>query len=165
MKKTPAFYLCAVALLASFQRGACQVYGLCPIGYANVAMTPGYNFVANPFNWDNTNSISTVLVNPNPPDGAKVYVWDITNQFFLPPATFSSSNGTNGWDTNFLLPPGKGFVFYTTAPWTNTFVGYIDPCPGETNFIRIAGGNKFSLVRSEEHMSELQSHSFISYAV
>src|SRR5437660_443392 len=119
-------------------------------------MVPGYNFVANPLNLDNTNALANILnsctnCSDGVPDGTRVYIWDVNKQNFSPPATFSMATGT--WDTNFYLPPGKGFLVYATAAWTNEFVGNVDPCPGETNYNRIAGANRFSLVGSSLPLS------------
>ena len=137
-------------LAASLHYASCQV-SYCIVGYANVLMVPGYNFAANPFDLDGTNALANVLNTPcagctngGVPDGTKVYVWDVIHQVFWPPATLSS--GT--WDTNFYLPPGKGFVILATAAWTNTFVGRVDPCPGQTNGVLIVGGNRLSFVAS-----------------
>src|SRR5207245_6314925 len=79
------------------------------------------------------------------PDGTKVYVWDVTNQVFWPPATFSLSSGN--WDTNFYLPPGRGFVVNSPSAWTNTFVGIVCTC--YTNHTFVAGANKFSFLGSK----------------
>ena len=117
-------------------------------GYANVAFVPGYNFAANPLDLDGTNLLTDVLNTPRAgcncgmPDGTKVYVWDVTNQVFWPPATLSISNG--GWDTNFYLPPGRGFVVKAAMAWTNTFVGNVCVC--YTNHVFVAGSNKLSLI-------------------
>ena len=55
------------------------------VGYVNVVMTNGYNFVASPLNYE-TNSINNVI--PSAPNGTRVWLWSVTNQVFDPPATF-----------------------------------------------------------------------------
>jgi len=141
----------APVLMGFPQIAPAQCFG--PVGYANVLMTTGYTLANNPLNLDGVNSISNVLntpcagcTNPGVADGTKVYVWDVTNQVFFPPATFSLSTGT--WDRDYQLPPGRGFVVSNPgAPWVNTFVGNALVC-GCTNHNFIAGSNRFSLVGS-----------------
>lgn len=115
------------------------------VGYLNIPLTNGYTFVVNPLNHTSggqDNSLTNII--PIPPNGTKVYLWDVTNQVFMPPATFSDV--TSGWDRNFDLPVGKGFVVYSPEYWTNTFVGNV--LQGAlTNFV--AGSNKFSLLGSK----------------
>jgi hypothetical protein len=110
-------------------------------------MVPGFNFVANPLTTTNDDlSILNVHVIP---DQTQVYVWDVNNQKFLLPATFTANPPNGGtWDTDFSLPPGRGFVVYTDQPWTNTFVGNVAGC-GATNHNLVAGNNKFSLLGSQ----------------
>src|SRR5690349_11146844 len=77
------------------------------VGYVNVAMTNGYTLVVNPLNNAN-NSVTNVI--PSPPEGTRVWLWNVTNQVFDPPATFTDT--TLGWTTNLLLTPGRGFVVH-----------------------------------------------------
>jgi hypothetical protein len=135
-------------LLASAMAGlflgftASQAYSRNVVGYVNVALTNGYNFVANPLR--TTNDHLSNIVAMGVPDGSKAYVWDATNQVFGPPSTFLSSRP--GWDIDFDLPVGKGFVIYAPVRWTNGFVGEV--LEGYlTNFV--AGSNKFSLLGSK----------------
>jgi hypothetical protein len=108
------------------------------VGYVNLPMPVGYTFVANPLDADGTNSIATVLL---PPDGTKVFLWDVTNQVFTVPSVYSAAQ--NRWSTNYLLPVGRGFVVQSTTNWTNTFIGTV--LQGYlTN--AIAGTNRFSLL-------------------
>ncbi len=144
IKAKPLFIVLAVAivgLVASTQQARS---GLNIVGYANVALTNGYNFIANPLDVYQTNGVlNNSLTNliPSPPDGTEVFVWDVTNQVFLAPATFDAT--VPAWDRNFDLPPGKGFVVLANALWTNTFVGTVEQ-GSLTNFV--AGTNKFSLL-------------------
>ncbi|MCU0786194.1 MAG: hypothetical protein MUF81_19530 [Verrucomicrobia bacterium] len=113
------------------------------VGYYNVTLTNGYNFVANQLDTP-PNSITNVInAYPLLPDGTKVWVWNVTNQSYDPPVTYWEGSG---WDGDVELPVGKGFVIQIPSPWTNTFVGEV--LQGSlTNFI--AGGNKLSLVGSK----------------
>jgi hypothetical protein len=111
-------------------------------GYYNAAITNGYNFLANPFDATDNNITNVISAFPAPPDGTAVYLWNIANQSFDPPAVFYS---TNGWSRNFNVPPGLGFVLSSTSAWTLTFVGTI--LQGfQTNFV--AGTNGFCLLGS-----------------
>jgi hypothetical protein len=138
-----ALALAGAWLIASDSIGRANV-----VGYANVPLTNGYSFVANPFNQEQgtnftvNNSLTNVI--PNPPDGTKVYLWDVTNQVFTSPSIFSSA--IPGWDINMDLSPGKGFVVYSPVNWTNSFVGAV-PQGRLTNFV--AGTNKLSLLGSK----------------
>jgi hypothetical protein len=128
--------LAIAALAGSRQQGQGNV-----VGYANVPLANGYNFLVNPFNAA-TNSLNYVL--STAPDGARVYLWDLSNQAFTPPSTFSAA--TSKWDINYTIPPGTGFVMQVTQSWTNTFIG--DVLEGSlTNFV--AGTNKYSLLGSK----------------
>jgi hypothetical protein len=102
-------------------------------------MPVGYCFVANPLDADGTNSIATVL--PPPPDGTKVFLWDVTNQVFTVPSVYSAAQSK--WSTNYLLPVGRGFVVQSATNWTNTFIGTV--LQGSLSNA-IAGTNRFSLV-------------------
>jgi hypothetical protein len=111
------------------------------VGYVNLTITNGYNFLANPLN--STNNTLTNLIQ-NCPDNTEVYLWDVGQQTFAGPATFQGVD-FGGWDTNFDLPPGKGFLVVSDSRWTNTFVGEV--LQGSlTNFV--AGTNRFSLLGS-----------------
>jgi hypothetical protein len=149
--------LIAAWLGALRQQGHAQnIYSINVVGYVNVTLTSGYNFIANPLDasmggtlpWYNT---LTNLINTNTvftgtlANGTRAYVWDTANGAFLPPVTYSTF--THRWSGNPDLPPGKGFVLYSpsVSDWVNTFVGQV--CTGySTNFV--AGGNKFSLLAS-----------------
>lgn len=128
------------------QRGFTQVYPTNMVGYANVQVSAGYNFLVNPF-ITGSNNINAVL----PPgssllNGAQVWLWNGTNQSFEAPATYSQGVG---WSPDIQLPPGRGFVLAITAPLPQfpivMFQGVI--LMGElSNFI--FGSNKLSLVGS-----------------
>jgi hypothetical protein len=138
MKTKPAIF--TIGLIAIVLAGALRpAAGRNIVGYGNVALTNGYNFVTDHFYVEPNNSITNVIYT-NAPDGTRVYLWDATNQIFLPPSTYHTNNG---WDRDYDLSPGKGFVIYAPVGWTNVFVGSL--ITGTlTNFI--AGSNKFSLL-------------------
>src|ERR1043165_431753 len=109
------------------------------VGYVNMPLANGYNFIANPLDF-----LPNVLTNlmPSPPNGSRAYFWDVTNQVFLPTATF----GPSSWNRNYDMPVGRGLVVYVPIRYTNTFVGnVVAPIPG-TVTQEIIGSNRFSLI-------------------
>ena len=115
-------------------------------GVYYVAMTNGYNFVANQLiatdaSGATNNTLTNVVIAP--PEGTRAYTYNVTNQAFLPPAIYHTNGG---WTTNFDCSPGKGFVIYANSQWSNTFVGQV-PTGYLTNFVR--GSNAFSLIAAE----------------
>jgi hypothetical protein len=107
------------------------------VGYVNADLTNGYNFVSNPLR-ASTNDCLTNIVQ-FAPTGSRAYVWDVTNQVFLPHATRLSS----AWNKNYDLPVGRGFVLFAPVRWTNTFVGNV--LSGmQTNVI--VGSNQYTLL-------------------
>ncbi len=113
------------------------------VGYRDVYLTNGYNFVCLQLDADGTGTNNNIYnsFGTNAPDGTKVYLWDVTNQVFTAPSIYSAASRT--WTTNYSLPIGRGFVVEMTEPWTLTVVGAV--LEGYfTNLI--AGNNKLSLV-------------------
>lgn len=107
------------------------------VGYVNAPLTNGYNFIANPL--DFPPNVLTNLI-PSPPNGSRAYFWDVTNQVFLPTATY----GPTAWNRNYDFPVGCGVVVYVPIKYTNTFVGSVTVPSSQT--LEIAGSNRFSLV-------------------
>jgi hypothetical protein len=133
--------LAAVGLAISLPRGLCQT-----VGYIPVPISTGYNFVANQFDAGN-NTLTNVVSPSSPPLGTAVYLWNVTNQQFNTPSVFS----TNGWSTNFNLPPPTAFVVSSPSAWTLTFNGRILQGNFTTYY---AGSNKFSLLASSLPISQ-----------
>ena len=137
-----------IALAGAVQQSAPKPdgYSTGVVGYVNVLVTNGYNFLANPLSFDYENSpsgncISNVL--RSAPEGTKVYLYDVTNQVFTPPSAYSVA--ASNWTINYFLPVGQGFVLQSPTNYTQTFVGNV--LQGYlTNFL--AGSNKFSLLGS-----------------
>src|SRR5262249_31100524 len=91
------------------------------VGYANIAMPIGYILVANPFDASPSNTLNAVMTNGTP-GGTRVYPWNNTNQAFTAPSTFITGLG---WDINYDISPGKGFMVLSSITWTQTFVGNV----------------------------------------
>ncbi|MCW5553396.1 MAG: hypothetical protein KIS67_14700 [Verrucomicrobiae bacterium] len=116
------------------------------VGYANVRVSAGYNFLVNPF-ITGSNNINAVLSSGSSLlNGAQVWLWNGTNQSFEAPATYSQGVG---WNPDIQLPPGRGFVLAITAPLPQfpivMFQGVIPM--GELSNL-ILGSNRLSLVGS-----------------
>jgi hypothetical protein len=137
--KAPSTFLPIVlalsALIAQRQNSAAVV------GYANVVLLPGYNVICNPLNNAN-NGVTNVIQTAD--ELIRVFRWNVPTQTFADPATYDPDLG--GWDANFDLPPGNGFVVFTLSKRTNTFVGEFLQ-GSRSNFV--AGGNNFSLLGSK----------------
>jgi hypothetical protein len=125
--------------LAAVLAPAWSGYSLNIVGYVNVVVANGYTLLANPLMNSTNDGVTNLL--QYAPTGCRAYAWDITNQVFHATAHKTAS----GWDTNYSLPAGRGFMVYAPLRWTNTFVGNV--VQGNiTNFI--AGNHGYSLVGS-----------------
>jgi hypothetical protein len=102
-----------------------QIYNQNIIGYYNLVLHAGDNFIANQFsNGSNTlNEIFFAPVNPAIPDGATFTKWNANTLQFLPLSTY---NHSTGWSINYSLTFGEGGKLAAPAGFTNTFVGFLD---------------------------------------
>lgn len=108
----------AVGFTTAMAQG--PVYSVNVVGFVNVDLVAGYNFLANPLQGTN-NSINTIL--PVAPDFSSVIQWDNAGQTYTSPTTFLGV-GT-GWDTDVNLAPGEGFLMLVDQPTKITFVGEV----------------------------------------
>jgi hypothetical protein len=140
MKTQYSFLAAGLALAGLFT--PLQPTRTAAVGYVNVPLTNGYNFLVNPLD-DGTNRIASLL--PSPPVNSAVFLWDVANQVFRLVDIFDEYD--LAWTNAALnLPPGLAFVLYAPQAWTNTFVGEV--LQGSlTNFV--PGANKLSLLGSK----------------
>jgi len=119
-----------------------QVSATCLVGYVNIPLTNGYNFInLQLLSQDHPTHTVSEVFSTNAPDGTQVYLWDGTNQIFTPPSVYSAS--AKAWSIDYPLATGPGFVATATQSFTLTTVGVA--CDGSfTNFV--AGTNKWSLL-------------------
>jgi len=109
--------LSAAGVMASMAAGVTSVN---VVGYINVAVPPGFSFIANQLSAQNE-KISALI--SAPPSGTVVYSWDSgfkANGFdFFGDATWD--------DPDLVLTPGNGGLIYnpTANPFTVTFVGEV----------------------------------------
>src|SRR5262245_7859634 len=97
MKPTRALFLGLALACFAVGSGLAQI-SINVVGYVNVSLTNGFTFLSNPLSATN-NSLNFVLTPP--PAGTRVYLWDVANQSFSPPSTYSSSQG---WSINYEIP-------------------------------------------------------------
>jgi len=166
--RTKTLAVCAALTAAGAISAMAQtsnVYSLNIVGYANVKITAGNGFYANPFdNGGNNNATNIFQLAPLDDGGSNpnnllnsfyVLVFNGAgyNQFYYE-NDFTANNvgaGYNGWavDANPSAPanppvldPGTGFIINNLGPvYTNTFVGNVVPAPGATNTLSIGPGN------------------------
>lgn len=131
--------VCLIASCLILVSDICSAqYSTGVVGYVNVQLTNGYTLVANPLRTANDTLTNLIRF---PPEGTRVYVWDVTDQVFFPPSVYHAS--PPGWTADYDLPVGRGFVVFAPVTFTNTFVGEV--LQGWlTNFV--AGDNKLSLL-------------------
>jgi len=165
--RTKTLAVCAALTAASALSAMAQssnVYSLNIVGYANIPITPGNNFYANPFDNNGNNATNIFSLSPlddnySQPAGTMnsfyVLTWNGSgfNQVYYE-NDFTANNvgaGYAGWATDAnpsapaappVLSPGKGFIINNIGNLTtNTFVGNVLPSPGGTNSLPIGAGN------------------------
>ena len=98
-----------------------QVYSQNIVGYYNLLLRPGDNFIANQLDSAGGNSL-TNLFQSNVPQGTTFTKWDASLVQFLPLSTYDTGSG---WSINYDLTFGEGGKLNTSAAFTNTFVGSV----------------------------------------
>jgi hypothetical protein len=133
--RTKTLLLACAALALSLATSQAQVYSANIVGYVNYISrtnSPAYEMIDNPID-NGVNSLISLF--PTPPGSSQVQIWQGASA--VPPfliATFSLGH----WKTNgvtadgLVIPPGVGFFIKVggTSPYTNTFVGTVDPNTG-----------------------------------
>jgi hypothetical protein len=144
--RTKTLLLTAVLGIASAASSMAQaVYSVNVVGYVNLALSPGFNLVANQLDATPDNKLSSVF--PSVPNGSQVLKFENNN---YTRDDFSVSDG--GWvDAETLEPsvrpinPGEGLFFYnpTAGPLTVTTVGQVKTGNGLSVPL---GAARFSLI-------------------
>jgi len=137
--KSKTLLIAAAALAAGVMTSHAQVYSQNIVGYINVPLVAGYNFVANQLDLDGTGTNNSVYtaVGTNVPVGTAISYWK--------PATgvYGSTSWTGTkWSANNLaisnaMNPGTGFFVQVAAPTNITFVGNV--ITGTNTYPIIAG--------------------------
>jgi hypothetical protein len=114
----------ALLLLCSMASTApSQVISLNVIGYYNLPLFPGDNFIANQLDNPNGNTINSLLTGTIT-DGSTFTKWDSVANTFLPESIYDASSGH--WSINYSLSLLEGGLFNSPGPATNTFVGQVN---------------------------------------
>jgi len=137
--KIKTLAIAAATLAVGAITSQAQVYSQNIVGYVNVSLVPGFNFVANQLDLDGSgtnNTVQSVIGTNLPTSTSKVLAWDIPSQTFKTITLFGSgwSSGTAGPIVKNALQPGGG-VFVQVAVATNiTIVGQVLP-PATNNTV------------------------------
>ena len=130
--KIKTLAIAAATLAVGAITSQAQVYSQNIVGYYNVPLVAGFNFVANQLDLDGSgtnNTIVSVIGTNLPTTSSKVLAWDIPSQTFKTVTLFASgwSGGAAGATVKAALQPGHG-VFVQVAAATNiTIVGQVMP--------------------------------------
>ena len=104
------------------------------VGYANIAINPGSNWVVNPFGTFPSGSNTLASTIPNPPDMTEVFLWENSSWTayyydFFSGAWYDEAYMLNA-SAHPLPPPGTGFILWNwDLPFTLTFCGKISWFP------------------------------------
>jgi hypothetical protein len=117
--RTKALLLTAAVGAISVASTLAQVYSVNVVGFVNVSLSTGFNFLANPLKATN-DTVSAII--PTAPDGTTVATWNKATQTFRSAASF----GFGSWDLPaYSLPPGEAFFVNVPSATTLTFVGEV----------------------------------------
>jgi hypothetical protein len=130
--KAKTLLIAAATLAVGAISSQAQVYSQNVVGYINVTLTNGFNFVANQLDLDGSgtnNTIQSVIGTNLPPTTSKVLAWDVPSQTFKTVTLFASgwSAGTAGTVVKNALQPGGGVFIQVSSPTNFTIVGQVLP--------------------------------------
>jgi hypothetical protein len=138
--KSKTLLIAAAALAAGVMTSQAQVYSQNIVGYVNVPLLTGYNFVANQLDLDGTGTNNSVYtaVGTNLPANTAVLYWNPGTALFSTTKLLSSGkwSANNQLLTN-AVNPGSGFFIQVSAPTNVTFVGNV--ITGTNTYPVIAG--------------------------
>jgi hypothetical protein len=120
---TKTSILTALVALASGAGAMAQVYSQNVVGYVNVNLVPGFNFLANPL-VNGANNVGQVV--PTAPEGAELYTLKADGSFntdFYAGGAWLDLNTEAPSTTK--IAPGQGFLIYSTVNSSLTFVGEV----------------------------------------
>ena len=130
--KLKATLIAAATLAVGVISSQAQVYSQNIVGYINVNLTNGFNFVANKLDLDGTgtnNTIQSVIGTNFPTTTTKVLAWDPVSQTYKSVTLLANgwSSGTAGAYVKNALQPGGGVFISVAAPTNFTMVGQLIP--------------------------------------
>jgi hypothetical protein len=157
--RTKSLFIAAAALAAGIASSSAQgVYSQNVVGYVNLTLTPGFNLVANPLDFDGTGTNNTIagVFSSNLPVNSVVFEFNpSTGQYYSSgyDATGKGAGATTNWDsagTN-VLNPGAGCFVYVPTTTTVATVGNV--LQGNLSNPGIPAGGGFTLVASQVPLS------------
>jgi hypothetical protein len=96
------------------------------VGYVNVDLSPGTNFIANQFDNGQGNTLDTLFqlgeTSSAIPEGAMFTELSPATGQFLPVSTYDTASG---WSINYALTYGEGGVLIAPTLFANTFLGTV----------------------------------------
>ena len=117
----------AIAAMAASAASA-QVYSVNVVGYVNLPLYTGTNYIANQLDNEQGNSLDTLFqageTSSAIPEGTTFTEWNPATDQFLPASTYDT---VNGWSINYALTFGEGGMLITPMLFTNSFVGDLSP--------------------------------------
>lgn len=113
--------LSVVAGIAAFRAHA-QVYSQNIVGYDNLTLYPGDNYIADQFDNGSGNSLDTIFQAGVVPEGTTFMEWDPVTQKYLPSSTYDT---VTGWSINYALTLGEGGLLSSPITFTNVFLGSV----------------------------------------
>jgi hypothetical protein len=129
--RTKALLLAAAFAAAGISTSVGQVFSVNAVGYVNVTLKRGFNYVANPLEAGATgNQMGNLAKNIQgltfAPDASRIFKFDNAQNRFVDAI---ADGGTWVPDTaaQQVIPVGEGFIFFSpqTADMTLTFVGEV----------------------------------------
>jgi hypothetical protein len=106
------------------------------VGYANVDLYSGTNFIANQFDNGQGNTLNTLFqlgqTSQAIPEGTMFTELNPTTGQFLPISTYDT---VNGWSINYALTYGEGGMLIAPTLFTNTFVGDVSSAFNPTTMV------------------------------
>lgn len=123
MKLPKILPLAFVAGAVAFRTQA-QVYSQNIVGYENIPIYAGANYIADQFDNGSGNLLDDIFQPGIVPEGATFTEWDPLTRQDLPTSTYDT---VTGWSINYGLPLGEGGLLSSPLIFTNAFVGSVWP--------------------------------------
>jgi PEP-CTERM motif len=123
MKLPKILPLACVAGLVAFRTQG-QVYSQNIVGYYNLTLEAGDNYIANQFDNGSGNTLDTIFQTGVVPEGTTFTEWNPTTQQDLPTSTYDT---TTGWSIDYQLTLGEGGLLVSPVTFNNYFTGSVWP--------------------------------------
>jgi hypothetical protein len=119
-----AKFLCLALIVGPGVSAYCQVYSGNIVGYYNLQLYAGNNFIANQLDVGTVpdNTLSAIFQPGAVPEGATFTEWDPATQQYLPTSVYDT---IQGWSINYTLGFGQGGLLHSPSSFINTIVGSV----------------------------------------